>query len=457
MSTIETPMIRELARFLDVSAFRYGLIASNMANIDTPNFARQRPVLVEGPVTVEGRLTFGTGVDLSRIESVRDQILELRIQQERQQQGKFDSLVSSMNQVQVNFTQSSGDIGTNLSAFFDSLNRLETDPSNLALRQGVLTAGENVANSFRNCSQNLSTQRGNLDLSVQQTVQQVNILSAQIASLNTQITTMQNMHQDPSAFVNQRDVLIGQLSDMVEVSSIQSDDGLTLTTSNGSCLVAGSRSFNLDLQLDPSGVNHIFSQGSDITATLSGGKLAGLLQVRDQNIPDLLSKLDQLAAGFASAINTAHQSGFDLAGNAGGNLFVAPPASGQGAGAAMAVQITDPALIAASSDGSPGSNGNVAALLAVHDQAVASGQTPTDFYANLVFNVGSDVSNATAEQDAAGVVLRQLQDQRGSISGVSLDEEAANLVQYQKAYDAAAKVVTAINDMLDVCVNLGRY
>jgi flagellar hook-associated protein 1 FlgK len=457
MSTIDTPMIRALGRFLDVNAFRHSLIASNLANIDTPAFARQRPVLVEGPVNIEGSLTFGMGVDLSKVESVRDAILELRIEQERQQQGKFDALVSSMSQAQVMFTQSSGDIGTRISDFFASLTNLANDPANLAMRQGVLTAAGNLANSFRTTAQNLASQRSNLDLSVQETVQQINILSSQIAGLNAQITTMQNLHQDPSAFVNQRDVLIGNLSDLVDVSSIQSDEGLTLTTSNGSTLVAGSRSFKLDLQIDTSGVNHIFSQGSDITDKLNSGKLAGLLEVRDQKIPSLLSRLDQLAAGLANAINTAHHGGFDLAGNAGGDLFVAPPVSGQGAAANMAVQITDPSLIAASSDGRPGSNGNLAAISAVHDQSVASGQTPTDYYANLVFSVGSDVSNASAELDAAGLVLRQLQDQRSGISGVSLDEEATNLIQYQRAYDAAARVVTSINDMLDVSVNLGRY
>jgi flagellar hook-associated protein 1 FlgK len=123
----------------------------------------------------------------------------------------------------------------------------------------------------------------------------------------------------------------------------------------------------------------------------------------------------------------------------------------------MSVQITDAAQIAASSDGSPGSNGNVAQLLAVHDQGVAGGKKPLDYYANLVFGIGSDVANGTAEQDATGLVLGQLQDQRGSVSGVSLDEEAANLLQYQRAYEAAAKVVTTINDMLQTAVNLGRY
>src|SRR5262249_40560963 len=152
------------------------------------------------------------------------------------------------------------------------------------------------------------------------------------------------------------------------------------------------------------------SQGNDLTSKLTSGKLGGLLQVRDQKIPGLVSQLDTLATGFANAVNTAHQAGFDLNGNAGGNFFVPPPAGRPGAAAGLQVAIPDPSLIAASSDGSAGSNGNVLALAAVHDQAVASGQTPSDFYSNLVFGVGNDVSNGSAEQDASQLVLRQLQD-----------------------------------------------
>ena len=454
---IDTEMSRALEHFLDVNAFRHGLITSNLANVDTPGYSRQRANLMEGPVSLEGPLTFGTGVDFRGVSSLRDAILEIRIQQERQQQGAANAFVQSMSQAQVMFSDSNSDIGSKISAFFSSLQSLSTDPGSLSLRQGVLAAAGNLASAFRTTSQNLTTQKSNLDLSVGETVDQINELTAQIANLNTQIATMQNMHEDPNAFVDQRDVLIGKLSDLVDVRSIRSDNGLSLTTSNGTALVAGNQSFALNLQLDPSGVQHIFAQGSDITGAIQGGALAGYLQVRDQKIPAIQNSLDVLAAALATGLNAANRNGFDLSGNGGGDLFVPPPVAGQGAAAAISVQITDPALIAASSDGSPGSNGNVAQLLAVHDQAIAGGMDPTDYYANIVFGIGTAVANGTAEQDATGLVLGQLQDQRGSISGVSLDEEAANMLQYQHAYDAAAKIVTAINDMLEAAVNLGRY
>jgi len=430
--------------------------SNNVANVNTPGYSREIPTLEESPPVVLGNLTYGTGVQLANVQSVRDPILQLRIQQETGDQGQLNSYVTAMNQAQTLFTTGTNDIGTEMSNLFSSISQLSTDPSNLSLRQAVLTAASNLATSFNNTASNLVAQRSNLDLNVVQSVQQVNTLTQQIATLNGQITALQNVGQDPSAFIDQRDNLINQLSGLIDVSEIKSDSGITLTTSSGTALVTGTQSYALSTQPDASGVQHIFSQqGTDITSQINSGALGGLIQARDQTIPGLLNGLNTLASGLANAFNAANTAGFDLNGNKGGNLFTPPPAGVTGAAANMSVAITDPSLIAASSDGSAGSNGNVANFSAIQNQTTISGETPTDYYGNLVFTVGNDVSNGTAELQSSQLVLQQLQDQRGSISGVSLDEEAANMTQYQQAYDAAAQVVVAVNQMLETVVNMG--
>jgi flagellar hook-associated protein 1 FlgK len=428
--------------------------ANNVANANTPGYSRQRPVLVPGDPVVLGQLTFGTGVVLQKLESLRDPILELRLNQETQNEGNLNSTLGALQQIQVQFSGTDSGIGNAITQFFDSLQQLSTDPTNLALRQGVLTAAGNLTTAFNTTAHNLQTQRGNLDLNVVQTVGQINTLTGQIAGLNQQITNLENLHEDASTFVDQRGVLIRQLSNLVNVSVIKTERGITLTTANGTPLVAQERSFPLTTQIAAGGIHKVFAGTVDITGLLPAGKLGGLLDVRDTRIPALQTNLDQLAAGLATALNTAHRGGFDLNGTAGADLFVPPPVVG--AAAALRVAITDPALLAASSDGTPGSNGNLAVLSAVHDQAVIAGQKPLDFYSRLVFQVGSDTANATADLDASQLILRQLEDQRAAISGVSLDEEAANIVRYQTAYQAAARVVTTVNTMLDSAVNLGK-
>jgi len=429
--------------------------SNNVANANTPGFSRQQPVLEAGDPVVIGNLSVGTGVVLARLQSLRDPILELRIVQQTQDQGKLNAALGPLQQVQSMFSGASSGIGAAISNFFDSLQQLSTNPTDPSLREGVLTAADNMANAFNTTANNLQTQRTNLDLNVTQDVGQINTLTAQIAQLDGQITSLQNAHEDASAFVDRRTNLIDQLSGLIDVQTIQTEQGISLTTSNGTSLVSGSTSFQLSAQVGADGVQHILAQGDDITAKLTGGDLAGVIQVRDQTIPGIVNHLDQLAGGLATALNTANRQGFDFNGNAGLNLFTPPPAGNAGAASGLTVAISDPALIAASSDGTPGSNGNLVNLSGVHDEPIIAGSKPMDYYSGIVFQVGADTANISADLDASTQILQQLTDQRASVSGVSLDEEATNLVRYQTAYQAAARVVSTINAMLADAVNLG--
>ena len=427
---------------------------NNVANANTPGYSREVPEMVSSDPVVIEPLTLGTGVTLKRIESIRDSILESQIQQENESQGQLNAQVSALSETQVSFTGSTGDIGTAISNFFDSVNALSASPADLSLRQGMLTAAQNLAGAFNLTASHLMTQRTSIDSSVQQTVGQINQLTQQIAQLNGQIATLENVGESAGSFVDQRTLLIDQLSSLVDVSVIPGNNSLTLTTANGTALVAGDQDFQLSAKPDSSGMTHIFAQGSDITSTIVSGQLGGELDVRDQQIPAFLRQLDTLAAGLANAVNDVQSKGSDLNGDPGLRLFNAPPASGIGAAASLSVAMTDPTLIAASSDGSSGSNGNAELMYALRNQPVVQGLSPTDYYSSIVFNVGNAVSNATAGQSASNLVLQQLKDQRASVSGVSLDEEAANMVRYQQAYAASAQVISTINSMMQVVINM---
>ena len=204
---------------------------------------------------------------------------------------------------------------------------------------------------------------------------------------------------------------------------------------------------------DASGAQHIFSLGTDITTTIVSGQLGGILNARDQQIPAIASHLDTLAYSLANAVNSVQSSGYDLNGNGTtGSFLFNVPSSSTGAAANISIAISDPSLLAASSDGSAGSNGNAEAMYALRNQAIIAGQNASDYYSRIVFNVGNAVANATAQQSASNLVLQQLNNQRSSVSGVSLDEEAANLIRYQQAYAACAKVVSTINSMMETVI-----
>jgi len=196
------------------------------------------------------------------------------------------------------------------------------------------------------------------------------------------------------------------------------------------------------------------SNGTNITASIQGGTLGGSIAIRDQVIPSYLNQLDTLASQFASAFNAAQAKGYDSNGNAGQNFF-SVPANGAGAAAGITVSITSPSQIAVSSDGTAGSNGNVANLSAALTNELPSGQSPSQAYSNLVFQVGNDASNASTQSTAIGQNILQLTNQQSSVSGVSIDEETTNLIRYQTAYEAAARIVSTIQQLGTVTLDMG--
>jgi flagellar hook-associated protein 1 len=444
---------------LDADQGAISVTTNNLANANTPGYDRQIVQFSENDPIQEGNLSFGTGVTLEQAQTVRSNVLQIQLNQETQASGQLDSFVSGMSQVETLFNETAGTgLQTPLSAFFSSLQQLSTNPSDSSLRVGVISAAQNLATAFNQSSSALTTQQSDLNQSVEQSVGEVNNFTTQVAQLNNQISGLTESGEDPSALIEQRDVVLQNLSNVIGISIIGGDNNnITVTTGNGSPLVVGNQSFALQTQTNTAtGMQDVFSQGQDITSQISAGELGGQIQVRDQQIPSILNQLDTLASSIENSVNTQSRAGYDLNGNPGTNLFTTPPAGVAGAAATMGVAISSPSLVAASSDGTAGSNGNANALAAIANQAVVNGQTPSDYYSGTVFQIGNAVSNATAEQTAAQQVTQQLQNQIGALSGVSLNEEAANLTKFQQAYDASARVVTIISDLTNEAINLGQ-
>ncbi|MFZ0284219.1 MAG: flagellar hook-associated protein FlgK, partial [Terriglobales bacterium] len=288
--------------------------------------------------------------------------------------------------------------------------------------------------------------------SVSQTVDQINGLSKQIAQVNAQVGQMQQLGKDPGSLLDQENQLINQLSQLTNVNEIQTENGLTLTTGSGTALVVGNQSFALQVGNGPTGMQDVFSQGQDITSSIQGGSLGGAIQVRDQDIPGILNQLNTLASQFATSFNAAQAQGYDLNGNPGQALFAF---NASGAASSLSLTTTDPDAIAASSDGTPGSDGNLANLMAVETSPLPSGETPTDSYASIVAQSGNLASQAQAEVSASTTSLNQLNDQLGAISGVSINEETTNLLTYQTAFSAAARVVTTVDQLTQAVLDMG--
>ncbi len=428
---------------------------NNIANANTPGYSRQTVVLQTAAPTESGGVSLGNGVVLEGFQSVRSELLQMQIRQEAQEQSGANAQLGTLQQIQPAFTTSAQDIGTQMSALFSSVSTLSTDPANVSLRQAVLTSGQNLALAFNAVSQTLTATQTGLNTQVKQDVGQINQLAQQIAALNPQLAALKANGQDGGSLQDKQDQLVLSLFKLSNVAITQTDNGITVTTGNGTPLVVADKSFALQTATGSDGMQHVLdSNGADVTASLQTGDLGGTITTRDQIIPGLLNQLDALANQVGAAFNAAQAMGFDQHGVAGGKLFNLS-ATATGSAATISMATSDPAAVAASSDGDAGSNGNLVNFTAVQTSALPGGATPTETYANLVYQVGSLTAHASAEASATTASLLQLNDQNNAVSGVSIDEESTNLIRYQQAYAAAARVVSVINDLFSVTMNMG--
>jgi flagellar hook-associated protein 1 FlgK len=193
----------------------------------------------------------------------------------------------------------------------------------------------------------------------------------------------------------------------------------------------------------------------NVTSNLTGGDIGGALQARDQNLPAYSNALDSLAYAIGSAVNQQNEQGVDSSGNPGQAIF-SLSGSATGAAASISVSTPNPGAIAAASSGEGSSgNDNVTALANLSTANMVGSQTASSFLASFLSQIGSDTSAATTDNAAQQATLTQLTTQRDSLSGVSLDEEASNLTQYQRSYQAASQVFTIVDSLMATAINLG--
>ena len=427
---------------------------NNIANVNTPGYSRQIVNLSAEALASNGT-SQDNGVSLSGFTGVRDEVLGLGINQKTSDASSLNAQSTSWTQVESGFSSTTSGLGASLSNFFSAFSGLSTTPNDGPTRQAAFSAAGQLVAAFHQSAAALTDAATQADKTVAGTVAHINELSSEIAALNGQLSTLPP-GQDGGSIQDGRDALTTQLAQLTGISSTSTESTPTLSTGNGSPLVIGDTAYALQVTRGTDGTTHIVdSQGKDITASLSGGSLGGALTMRDSSIPQLSATLNELASQFATAVNAAQAQGYDGTGSKGQPLLQLP-ANGTGAATGISLNIGDSSGIAVSADGSAGSSGNLVNLLAVQTQALPSGKTPSDTYANLVSTVGNASSAVSSSLSATNTALSQLTTQQASQSAVSVDEETTNLLRYQQAYTASAKVISIINNLYSTLLNMSN-
>ncbi len=471
---------------LDADQAALNVVANNVANANTTGYTEETANWQENdPIRIDGA-SYGSGVTMTGPTSVRDKVLEERLDQQQQLASASSTRLTALNSVQALFTVASstsasstaGNIGADLTNFFSSFSSLEGSPSNDSYREAVLTAASTLASDISGATASLESQRSALDQEASGVASQVNSLTSAIAQLNQQIAAS-SPDGDAGTLEDQRQQDLSQLSQLVGINQIQTEgNSLSITTTSGQLLVAGGASYQLTTGL-VNGVTDFFLGGTDITSDLTsgGGELGGYLTARDQDIPGVLSSLDQLAFGISTEVNAQNNAGTDLNGNSGADIF-SQPTQVAGSALAMSVTMTDPSQIAAAAAGQgTGDDANAIAMANLGSQSdppiltgltlpsgeiLAAGQTllnnqaPIDYYSNFVSTLGATVSEVQTENTAQEASVTQLQTQNDALSSVNLNDEASSMSTLERSYEAASQVFTMLNTIMASALNLGE-
>ncbi len=453
---------------LDADQQALNVVANNVANANTPGYTEEKPDWQENQPLEIGGISYGQGVTETGATSQRDRVLEERLDQQQQLASSSGSRLTALNTLQALFTPDSGsssseagDIGSDITGFFDSFASLEANPTDNALRQNVLSTAGTLAGDISNAAASLNSQRSALDQEAAGVTSQVNSLTGAIAQLNQQIMST-SPNADAGTLEDQRQLDLSQLSQLIGINQVTTENnGLAITTTSGQLLLSEGTSYQLTTGM-VNGVSSFFLGGTDITSQLAsgGGSLGGDLTARDSDIPGALNQLDQLAYSISTAVNAQNNSGTDLDGLNGTvanplNIF-SQPAAVAGSALGMSVAMSDPNQIAAAGLGDgTGDNSNAAAMAAMDNQGIVSGQTPTNFYSNFVTTLGSTVSTVQTENTAQNASVTQLQTQNDALSGVNLNDEASAMTTLERSYQAASQVFAMLNTVMASALNLG--
>lgn len=529
---------------------------NNIANINTPGYARQRVVIKQtAPITTSYGL-IGSGARIDDVTNIRDTYLDNQILKQRQTLGKYTTLNDMMGQIELIFNESVGlGISEAISNLFNAFSDLANNPQGNAERESVKQMGLSLVSTFSQTDANLRQLRSDCNNRIRAEVLEINEIISEIAELNSLINSTEATGNTANDYRDQRAVLLDKLSEKIDINFLENEDNQTFVfLSTGKSLVVGSDSYNLrvvtnannsgyyDVELDIGSGTY-----GNITSEISDGKLAGLIEMRDTYVVNTVDKLDQLAAAIINEVNILHTSGYGLDASTSINFFdplsltVQEHSDNTGSGIISSVsidqsvinrdnfeiQFTDSSTftiynvtdgeavstgnsytsgsnitfegitvsisgtvasgdvfiirsasnaardisinstilnnvekIAAAQDSSslPGDNTNALAIAALKDTLTLSNDTSTfgDYMSSIVSGVGIEASTTSFSKEQKEAMVIQLENRREQISGVSLDEEAINLIKFQSGYEAAAKLIVTVEEMLDVLVNLIR-
>lgn len=458
--------------------------SQNIANANTTGYTRQRAemqatkaISTPGMHSDKSPSQLGTGVEVTKLVRLREDYLDVQLRGENKNLGYWEAKSDTNTKIEEILNEPSDNgLANTMDEFWKGWQELSKNPDSAAARAVVQEKGVAVTETFNYIADSLDQMQVDLKNVINTKTKEVNTLATQIGDLNDQISRLVPNNYQPNDLYDQRDVLIDQLSKIVDVKVSSSLNGMVDISVGGGALVTGKTANKLEVDYDKTSglVDPATIKIAGNTVSLVSGELMGRIESfgilgggTKSTIPSIKDKINELAMTFANTVNTVHQSGMNLdningisttkvdffKGTSAKDLVVNPEI------------IKSLNLIAAASEETAGqsSSGNgknaqdIANIKSTSLSFSGSTSTADDFYRNIIGQLGVDSQEAQRMQDNSDVIIQQVENRRQSVSGVSLDEEMTNMIRFQQAYNAAARVVTVMDQCLDKIINgMGR-
>jgi len=444
---------------LRAQQYAMDVTSHNIANANTEGYRRQQPVFIPGNPLL-GAFTLngigipqlGTGVLVQTVRRMQSDYIEGQIRMGAQELGTWSARNQALQQVETMLSELSDNSLSNLmDEFWNSWQELAASPESFPARLAVVEAASSLSDRIRTLYHDLRSLQRETDQTIISEVKRVNQIAHEIASLNEQITRSLAGGYQPNDLLDRRDMLIEELSQIARIQVHGAGGADCIISIGGKALVQGNMVTELSTVEGPNGWSQIAWTDNSSPATIPGGELKGLLDIRDTVLEGYILKLNDLTQTLVSNVNAVHNTGYDLNGNNAGDFFV--PGSDASNIAVDPTILASPSLVAASGNGAPGDNTCARTMADLRNVPLLNGQTIDSAYGTFVALIGSDVREARTRAAVHELSLKQLKNQRESISGVSLDEEMVNMLKFQQAYNAAARIITVVDEMISTLIN----
>lgn len=439
------------------------VVSHNIANINTEGYRKQDAILTttqpEGIPAINRLIAtgqLGSGVQVSEIQRFYDHYIERELNYELHNIGKWETSQTVFVQIESIFSEpSENGIRNMMDAYWNAWSTLQSTPEDYTARKNLVETSKGFCSLLKNTYQKLENLRQDLNTEIGIKVTDINSLANQIKDLNSSIKEVSISGDNPNDLMDKRDLLINKLSKIVNTEVRETSFDQVDIFIGGTAIVRENTCFPLEAELNPAtGFYDVKWEDSGRMADIKNGEIYSMINFRDNYIPDMIDRLDNLANFFINETNAIHQNGYGLDGTSTGYAFF----TGSGiTDISISADIdADNSLIAAAKNsGQPGDNSNIIDILNLRSQKLLeSGTNSTDeYYNNMITKMGVESQQCIREAENSQLLVNQISSRKETVSGVSLDEELVNMVKFQHAYNAAAKIINVMDELMDTLIN----